>query len=88
MKIVINTCFGGFSVSSRAKVMLGLHPGVDDESLRCDPRLIAAIEAHGSEAMSGPHSELRVVAIPDDVHWHIHNYDGVETIHEDHRSWG
>jgi hypothetical protein len=35
----------------------------------------------------GRHSELKVVIIPDDVDWFIGNYDGIETIHEQHRQW-
>lgn len=28
------------------------------------------------------------VAIPDGVIWHIEDYDGLEHIAEDHRTWG
>jgi len=27
------------------------------------------------------------VEVPDDVVWTIENYDGMETIHEKHRTW-
>jgi len=27
------------------------------------------------------------VEIPDDVKWHIHEYDGLEHVAEDHRTW-
>jgi hypothetical protein len=30
---------------------------------------------------------LEVIDIPDDIEWFISDYDGVETVHEAHRSW-
>ena len=35
----------------------------------------------------GPHAELLVVEIPDDVEWYIEEYDGREWIAERHRVW-
>lgn len=97
MKIVINKCFGGFSVSEAVYVEMGLawdglgyHPtdseGEDME--RNNPRLIAAIEKVGLEESSGSSAELKIVEIPDDVDWYIHEYDGMEDVYEEHRSWG
>lgn len=54
---------------------------------RTDSDLIAVVEELGEELASGRFAELEVVEIPDDVNWEIDNYDGVETIHEIHRSW-
>lgn len=53
---------------------------------RDDADLIAVVEELGKEA-NGRHAELEVVEIPDDINWEIDDYDGVETIHEVHRSW-
>lgn len=53
---------------------------------RDDADLIAVVEELGEEA-NGWASELKVVEIPDDVAWEIDDYDGIETIHEVHRSW-
>lgn len=53
---------------------------------RDDADLIAVVEELGKEANSWA-SELEVVEIPDDVEWEIDEYDGIETIHEVHRSW-
>lgn len=103
MKVVINRCYGGFSVSAAVMERLGLPLTFADEvaagreySRNCnflygvernDPRLVAAVEELG-EAANGTHSELKVVEVPDGVRWHIEEYDGWESIHEDHRAWG
>jgi hypothetical protein len=67
--------------------MMGLDPGkIYDEFRRDDPRLVEAVRALGVEA-SGRFANLKIVEIPDDVEWHVHEYDGYETVHEAHRSW-
>lgn len=53
---------------------------------RTDKDLIQTIEELGEEA-SGRYGNVVIVDIPDDVDWEIDDYDGVETIHEVHRSW-
>lgn len=54
---------------------------------RSDPDLIAVIEELGEEVAGGRFASLRIVDIPDDVKWHIHEYDGLEHVAEDHRTW-
>jgi hypothetical protein len=73
------------------------HAGEDDHYLwqhqfcenqnRSDPDLIAVIEEMG-KAADGWASELKIVEVPDDADWHIHEYDGMEHVAEDHRTWG
>lgn len=53
---------------------------------RDDPILVEVVEELGEEA-SGTFANLSVVEIPDDIDWEIDDYDGVETIHEKHRTW-
>ena len=53
---------------------------------RTDPDLIAVVEELGSEA-DGYAAELRIVNVPDDVDWYIQDYDGMEKICENHRTW-
>lgn len=55
---------------------------------RHNPELVAAVEQLGSAVASGEHAELKVVEIPDGVEYEIDEYDGMESIHEAHRSWG
>ena len=136
MKVVINSCFGGFGLSNKGiKRYLELqgkecwfykqtkyeyNDGKDeyilsdenDDSLfvicntkylgevtneldddfyygdisRTDENLIKVVKELGSEANS-KFSDLKIVEIPDDVEWDIDDYDGIDTIHEIHRSW-
>lgn len=101
MKIAINKCYGGFGLSKAVYAELGIkwdgYGYLKNEDLgitsdnymayRQDPRLIAAIEKVGEDEASGELAKVRVVEIPDGVEWEIDEYDGVETIHEKHRSW-
>lgn len=54
---------------------------------RDDPALILVVEELG-DAADGRCAKLEVVKIPDDVQWHIDDYNnGDEIIREDHRTW-
>ena len=107
MKIVINRCFGGFGLSSRAHALIAKRKGwqhaCDDwdkdywysspgkavyESYlkRDDSDLVAVVEELGIDA-DGRYAELKIVDVPDGVDWYISEYDGLEEIHERHRSW-
>jgi len=120
MKVVINTCFGGFGISNIAFEKLLERKGIafnkvpakwpirgndsdyyradgiqsDDTYLseyefyenRSDTDLIAVIEELGKDSW-GWAAELAIVDIPDDVEWHIHEYDGLEHVAENHRTW-
>jgi hypothetical protein len=58
----------------------------DMTSVRNDPDLIAVIEEMGEAANSWA-ADIAIVEIPDDVQWHIHEYDGLEHVAENHRTW-
>ena len=102
MKVVINTCFGGFSVTKAVYDELGFEwdsygylenkdfkiDSRDYNAYRSDPRLIAAIEKIGAKKASGSLASLRIVEIPDGVEWNIDEYDGNEHVSEKHRTWG
>ena len=102
MKIVINKCFGGFGVTEAVFKELGKNwtgygylcneyfniDSDDYNAYRAHPDLIRAIEIVGIEASTGELAELEILEIPDDVDWYIDEYDGNESIHERHRSWG
>jgi hypothetical protein len=53
---------------------------------RNDPMLVKAVEELGEKA-NGQFAKLEVVEIPDGIEWHLDEYDGIESIHENHRSW-
>lgn len=89
MKIVINRCWGGYSISQNAvkdlgakhQYSYGCSGGVAKDKDRLAPELIALIEEKGSEYVSGPCAELKIVEIPDTAtDWLIHEYDGMETV--------
>lgn len=58
-----------------------------DDEKRTHPLLIKAIEEIGEEKASGRFGNIKIVEIPDDIKWKIDDYDGIESIHEKHRSW-
>lgn len=106
--IVINKCYGGFSISREAAQFMaargnkraeqellksgkrwygfGYAEGFDGTYERNDPDLIAAIRELGERA-NGDCSELKIVEIPDGVHWKIEEYDGKEWVSESHSAW-
>jgi hypothetical protein len=93
MKVVINVCHGGFSLSNAARAYIAnKYNKVIDEYAgnemgdRTDPALIDAVETLGKEA-NGTYANLKIVEVPDDVKWHIAEYDGDEWVAEDHRKW-
>ena len=61
----------------------GLTPRPED---RDDSDLVAVVEELGEKSW-GDCAKLKIVEIPDDVKWHIEEYDGIEHVAEDHRIW-
>ncbi len=101
MEIVVNRCYGGFGISKAVYDKLELewdgYEYIDNDDLgiksdnfyayRTDKRLIKAIKEVGLKEAGGKFSRLEIVEIPDNVEWEIYDYDGIETIHEKHRTW-
>jgi hypothetical protein len=54
---------------------------------RNDPALVKVVQRLKSKA-DGRCAELGIVEIPTGVDYEIDEYDGIETVHEKHRSWG
>jgi len=87
-KIVINNCFGGFGLSEEAREMLGRPlDSYDWEVRRDDPKLVEVVEKLGCGSY-GRHAKLKIIEIPEDIEWELSDYDGIETVHEQHRKWG
>lgn len=92
MKVVINTCYGGFGLSDEAMEEYCSRKGLNKDEIgswdiiRDDPILIEIVERMGKDA-GGTFSRLKIVEIPDDVNWYIAEYDGREWIAERHRTW-
>ena len=90
-KIVINRCYGGFSLSDEAETRYreitgDYWPLFRWEVSRNDPALIQVIEEIGDKA-NGQCADLKIVEIPDGVDWEIAEYDGMEHVAEKHRTW-
>jgi hypothetical protein len=91
-KIVINTCYGGFGLSESSLEDYKKRKNITDENFyhwdipRDCPHLVAMVEEGGTD-VDGIYSELKVVDVPDDVNWFIHEYDGMEHVAERHRTW-
>jgi hypothetical protein len=89
MKVVINTCYGGFGLSDLAKEQLPI--GFDEYCLtvkeRSHPSLIKVVEELG-EAANGLCADLQVIEVDEDaINPRIENYDGMEWVAEG-RTWG
>lgn len=102
-KVVINACFGGFSLSEAANerlVAAGVAKWYDWElhvaswGRPCDSRDIARDNAELIRVVEemgtdadGECARLEIVEIPADVTWEIDEYDGFEHVAETHRTW-
>jgi hypothetical protein len=92
MKVVINSCFGGFGLSDAALDEYKSRSDITDPDFyyydipRDCPVLVAMVEEQGT-AINGAFSDLKVVEIPDGINWYIEEYDGREHIAERHRTW-
>jgi len=78
MKLILNRCYGGFTLSDDQVALLGVeHEHIFEDSLRTDQRLIASVEAGDK---GGIYAALEVLEIPDGCHYKIFDYDGYETV--------
>lgn len=79
MKIVINACYGGFSLSRAAMEVCGTNSAYDEDQ-RFNPALIGMVERNPNIA-GGRYTHLQVVEIPDNAtDYEIDEYDGWETV--------
>jgi len=60
--------------------------GKEDEIQRHDARLIQVVEQLGVSA-NGNYAELKVIEIPDNINYIVCEYDGLEHVAEEHRTW-
>ena len=93
MKVVINDRHGGFGLSTEAELkykdILGItdpHFYVSMDINRDCPTLVALVEEMG-ERVNSSYSRLKIVEVPEGVNWHIVEYDGLEHVAENHRTW-
>ncbi len=92
MKIVHNTCYGGFSLNDeglkRYHEKTGKQRGDSEFLDRHDPALVEMIE-EDAKKYSGRCSELRIYNLDDifDGCYYIDDYDGMESVEVDYGKW-
>jgi len=91
MKIVINNCYGGFSLSKEACDFLGITFEESSEYYkdykRTDPKLIKCVEKLGEIANGDCNAELVIVEIPDQIKYGIFEVYGIEYVYEQGHIW-
>ena len=88
-KIVINQRYGGFGLSPQGEAEFCRRSGDVEmpwDISRDDPNLVQMVEQDVAR-YAGSGTRLAVVEIPDDVLWHVEEYDGIEWVAENHRTW-
>jgi hypothetical protein len=91
-KVVINKCYGGFSLSPAAVARMAELQGRPQHAIsshpenRADPLLVRVVEELGEKA-SGECAKLKIVEIPDGIAWEIEEYDGMEHVVQKHERW-
>jgi hypothetical protein len=91
-RVVINDCYGGFGLSEEAFERYKQLASITDPVFlyydinRDDPYLIKIVKEMG-DSVNGPCANLKIVEIPADVAWLIQDYDGIEWVAEEHRTW-
>lgn len=82
MKIILNKCYGGFSLSERALSVISERKGYvcgDFNRHRTDWDLVAVVEQLG-EAANGRNAKLTVVNVSPGRQFFIDEYDGIESL--------
>lgn len=83
--MVVLVCQRQQNTYTKRNTISPIHIGTHEIN-RDDPYLIQLIEDMGDE-VDTRYSKLKIVEIPDDVKWHIGEYDGIEWVAENHRTW-
>ena len=88
MKIVINVCYGGFSLSTEAMSRLGeLNDSLPYENsveYRSNSKLVQVVEELGEKA-NGRHASLKIIEIQNAHEPYIMDNDGMEHVGEGKR---
>mgnify|MGYP003331641397 FL=1 len=91
-RVVINRCYGGFSLSDLAEKLYRKHAGITDDNwysgdVERDDSILVSIVRELGAAANGSCANLKIVEIPAEVEWQIEEYDGREWVAEKHRIW-
>ncbi len=80
---VINVCYGGYGLSQEAKKLLGDNFN-EWKTPRNDKSLVEVVRRLGKKA-EGKHAKLVVVKLKPATRYVIYEFDGMESIAEDHK---
>lgn len=58
-----------------------------DRDIKRDDVNLVKVVKELKEKANGSCADLKIVEIPNDIDWIISEYDGIETIEENHKSW-
>ncbi len=58
----------------------------DGDISRNNKNLIKIVEKYGKK-VNGIYANLQIIEIPDNIKWEIEEYDGLECVSEEHRTW-
>ncbi len=75
-----------FTTREKYEEFMGRYWDAWTRDTRSHPLLLQVVKELGKKSW-GQHAKLEIVEIPDGVDYEIDDYDGIETIHEKHRSW-
>lgn len=83
-KVVFNTCYGGFSLSTAATKRFAELTGrslqwLGDDLRRDDPALVQVVEELGAAA-DGRYARLQIKEVPTGTRYRIDEYDGLESV--------
>ena len=93
MKVVVNKCYGGFSLSNEA--IAALKEKTPVKVINCsniqfyywsnrhDKHLVSLLEEMGTIRASGEHARLFLEEWPDDIPYKVREYDGQESLEVD-----
>ena len=90
IEVLINNCYGGWSMSSKAKNLYKLRKTENSNNRRrSDPILIQIYKELGDEFDSEKHSKTGIVKIPKkyEKYYIISEYDGLESVEIDYTKY-
>jgi len=87
--LLINKCYGGFSLSEEAKSLLQIEPDEYGEYVRHDENLISTVLELGLDKSSESWSKLAMVYVPEEFlnYYLITEYDGCESVNLDYTKY-
>jgi len=89
IEVLINDCYGGWSISSKASKLYALRKINNYKNKRSDPILIQIYKELGDEFDGGKYSKTNIEKIPKkyENYYYISEYDGLETVEIDYSKY-